>query len=114
MSVMAAKRHELLSDIADHAAHVMREHGVPADVAEQAGASIADHLSNTWAGSTVCFPMDYYFKLTKRDLQILSEFNGRNHYQLAHKYGLTENAVYKLLKRTQQRKFERDQYRLDF
>ncbi len=112
-SAMAEKRHELLSDIADHAAHVLREHGVPGEVAEQAGSAVADHLSVAWAGATVCFPKDYRYKLTKRDLQILSEFNGRNHHALAMKYSLTENAVYKLLKRVQDRKFDRDQGKLD-
>jgi Mor family transcriptional regulator len=110
---MADKRHELLSDIADHAAHVMREHGVPADVAEQAGAAVADHLCDAWAGSTVCFPKDYRFKITQRDLKILAEFNGRNHHELAKRWGLTENAIYKLLKRIQERKFDRDQGKLD-
>ncbi|WP_238174978.1 Mor transcription activator family protein [Pseudomonas aeruginosa] len=49
----------------------------------------------------------------KRDLQILSEFNGRNHHALARKYGLTPSSIYKLLKRIQDRKFERDQGKLD-
>lgn len=112
-SAMAEKRHELLSDIADHVAHVLQEHGVLGEVAEQAGSAVADHLSVAWAGATVCFPKDHRYKLTKRDLQILSEFNGRNHHALALKYSLTENAIYKLLKRVQDRKFDRDQGKLD-
>ena len=112
-SAMAEKRHELLSDIAAHIEHTLIEHNIEAGVAEQAGSAAADHLSVAWAGCTVCFPKDHRFKLTKRDLQILSEFNGRNHHALALKYNLTENAVYKLLKRVQDRKFDRDQGKLD-
>lgn len=112
-SAMADKRHAILGDIADNAERVMREHGVPADVAEQAGAAIADHLSNSWAGITVYFPMDYHYKIAQRDLQILAEFNGHNHRQLAQRYKLNENAIYRLLKRTQERKFDREQGKLD-
>ena len=112
-SAMAEKRHELLSDIADHIAKTLTDHQVPEDLAEQAGAAAADHLSVAWAGSTVCFPKDHRYKLTKRDLRILAEFNGRNHHALAQKWDLTENAIYKLLKRVQDRKFDRDQGKLD-
>lgn len=113
VSAMADKRHELLSDIADHAASILRDHGVNADIADQAGAAVAEHLSVAWAGSTVCFPKDHHYKLTKRDLEILSKFNGRNHRYLSLQYDLTENAIYRLLKRVQDRKFQRDQGTLD-
>ena len=112
-SAMAEKRHELLADIADHVSHVLQEHNIDPAVAEQAGSAVANHLSEAWAGSTVCFPKDYLFKLTKRDLEILSKFNGRNHRVLAQEYDLTENAVYRLLKRIQDRKFDREQGKLD-
>lgn len=110
---MAEKRHELLSDIADHVAFVLRDHGIDSAIAEQAGAAVVDHLCTTWAGSLVNFPKDYRWKLTQRDLEILSKFRGNNHHALAVEYGMTENGIYKLLKRVQDRKFDRDQHRLD-
>ncbi len=113
-TAMAEKRHELLSDIADHVAAVVAEHGVDAAIAEQAGAAVVEHLSNTWAGSCVTFPKDFRWRITQRDLEILGKFNGRNHHALAVEYDMTENAIYKLLKRTQDRKFDRDQHRIDF
>ncbi|WP_277600858.1 Mor transcription activator family protein, partial [Pseudomonas aeruginosa] len=67
----------------------------------------------TPSGATLYIPSDYRHQVTKRDLQILSEFNGRNHHALARKYGLTPSSIYKLLKRIQDRKFERDQGKLD-
>ncbi|EOT4840696.1 Mor transcription activator-like protein, partial [Pseudomonas aeruginosa] len=75
--------------------------------------AVADHLANQWRGATLYIPSDYRHQVTKRDLQILSEFNGRNHHALARKYGLTPSSIYKLLKRIQDRKFERDQGKLD-
>lgn len=112
-SAMADKRHELLSDIADHVAEVLKEHGIESDITEQAGNAVADHLSQTWAGSTICIPKDHRFKLSKRDLVILSKFKGNNHHALSVEYNLTENAIYKLLKRVQDRKFDREQGKLD-
>ena len=112
-SAMADKRHELLDSIVAHCAQILEEHGIEEELARQAGNSLANHLSEIWAGSTVCFPKDYFYKLTKRDLEILGKFNGRNHHVLAQEYGLTENAIYRLLKRIQDRKFDRDQGKLD-
>ena len=112
-SPMAEKRHELLSDIQDHVAFVVQEHGIAAEVAEQAGAAVVNHLCEIWAGSHVTFPKDYRWRLTQRDLEILSKFRGNNHHALAVEYNMTENAIYKLLKRIQDRKFDREQGKLD-
>lgn len=112
-SAMADKRHDLLDSVVAHCARILVEHGIDEELAQQAGNSLANHLSEIWAGSTVCFPKDHFYKLTKRDLEILSKFNGRNHHVLAMEYGLTENAIYRLLKRIQERKFDRDQGKLD-
>lgn len=112
-SAMPDKRHEFLSEIAAHVALVLQEHGVAQAIAEQAGAAVVDHLSTTWAGSAITIPKDFRWKLTQRDLEILSKFRGNNHHALAVEYDMTENAIYKLLKRIQDRKFDRDQHRLD-
>ena len=92
--------------------HPFHEH--LAKIAEQAGAAVVEHLSNTWAGSCLTFPKDFRWRITQRDLEILGKFNGRNHHALAVEYDMTENAIYKLLKRTQDRKFDRDQHKIDF
>lgn len=113
-SAMGEKRHELLADIAAHVAQVLLEHKIDTELADQIGTSVSNHLSEAWAGSTITIPKDHLFKLSKRDLEILSKFNGRNHRRLGLEYGLTENAIYRLLKRVQDRKFDRDQGKLDF
>ncbi|WP_275629846.1 Mor transcription activator family protein [Pseudomonas sp. 273] len=92
---------------------ILAEHGIATDLAEQVGHALADHIANQWRGTTLYIPSDYRHQITKRDLQILAEFNGRNHHALARKYGLVPSTIYKLLKRTQDRKFERDQGKLD-
>ncbi len=112
-TAMAEKRHELLQDIADHVALVLEEHCIGKAVAAQAGSAVVAHLSSMWAGSHITIPKDFRWKLTQRDLEILSKFRGNNHHALAVEYGMTENAIYKLVKRTQDRKFARDQHALD-
>lgn len=114
MTTLAEVRHELLKDIADYIAMTLEEHSIDQAVAAQAAAAAVDHLCQVWAGATLYIPMDYHFKLTQRDLEILSKFKGNNHHFLAQQYKLTPNAIYKLLKRIQDRKFERQQGKLDF
>lgn len=111
-SIMAEKRHELLSGVEAHVALKLQELGIEKEAAEELGIEVANHLSDLWAGSTISIPKDYQFKLTARDLEILGKFNGRNHHALALEYKLTENAVYRLLKRIQDRKFDYSQHKL--
>ncbi|MCP5012620.1 MAG: Mor transcription activator-like protein [Aestuariibacter sp.] len=110
---MEDKRHELLSDIADNVALILLEHSITPEVAEQVGCAVADHLSVTWAGSTICIPKDHRYRISQRDQEILSKFRGNNIHALAVEYHLTENAIYKLLKRVQERIFHEKQGRLD-
>lgn len=112
VSRMEAARHELLSDVADHAAATLRDYGIATDVAEQAGAAIANTLAEHWGGQLISIPKDYHFKLAKRDLRIYGEFNGINHAQLARKYNLTVRGIYKLVERVRRREVERRQAEL--
>lgn len=96
---MEAKRAELLGDLAAHACQLLQDYGVAADLAEQAGSAIADHMADHWGGQIVTFPKDYAFRLAKRDLEILAAFTGNNHAELAKKYDMTERGIRKLLAR---------------
>lgn len=86
-SRMEPMRNKLLSDVAAQAANIIKEHGIEADVAEQAGIAIADHLAEHWGGQLINFPKDYLFKLAERDLRIYNEFAGHNHGALASSTG---------------------------
>lgn len=96
-------RNELLSDVAAHAAVVLQDHGVADDVADQAGAAIADHLASHWGGQVLTVPKDYAFRLALRDQMILEEFNGTNLPELAKRYDMTERGIRKLLARAHKR-----------
>ncbi|MCO1335328.1 hypothetical protein MO867_13400 [Microbulbifer sp. OS29] len=96
---MESRRHELLEEIHAHAREVLTQHGVDSDIADQAGCAIADHLATTWGGQIVTVPKDYHYRVASRDAQIYEEFNGRNHSQLARKYGMTVRGIYKVISR---------------
>lgn len=52
------------------------------------------------------------FELSQRDRQILAEFNGRNHDELARKWDLTPRQIYAILAVRVREEFERRQGRL--
>src|SRR5690554_8149195 len=111
-SAMGEKRHELLADIAAHVAQVLLEHKIDTELADQIGTSVSNHLSEAWAGSTITIPKDHLFKLSKRDLEFLSKFNGRNNRRLGLEYGLTVHAIYWLLICIQVRSFDHKQIKI--
>jgi len=111
-SRMEFKRHELLADMVAHSINVLMDHGISAEIAEQAALALADHMAENWGGQTVCFPKDYFYKLAKRDLLIYAEFNGNNYDVLARKYQMTDRGMRKLLDRVHQREMGRRQPRL--
>jgi len=99
---MDAKRHELYADIRAHISSVLAQHHIPADAADQAAVAVVNHLAEHWGGSTFSFPKDVAYIISKRDLDIWHKFRGNNHRTLALEYGLSENAIYKIVKRMQQ------------
>lgn len=101
-------RNELLSDVAAHAATVLQDHGVDGEVADQAGAAIADHLADHWGGQLITVPKDYAYRLALRDQAILAEFDGANLPDLARRYNMTDRGIRKLLARAHKR--QRDLY----
>lgn len=101
-------RNALLTDVAAGAAVVMQDHGIAVEVAEQAGAAIADLLADNWGGQIVTVPKDHAFRLAIRDQEILAAFDGTNLQELAKRYDMTERGVRKLLVRAHKR--QRDLY----
>ena len=55
-------------------------------------------MATHWGGQNIYFPMGLSYILSKRDRQIYAEFNGNNHSELARKYGISLQWVYKLIK----------------
>jgi len=106
VSRMKVLRHELLRDLADQANSLLSDYGVSTDVAEQVGCALADHLAQHWGGQLINFPKDACFKVAQRDLDIWTEFNGRNHPYLAQKYNLSQRAIYDIVRRMKRQAME--------
>lgn len=95
----AIKRHEFLSDTEAHARKVLLDHGIDADVSDQAAVAIADHLSEHWRGQVIVIPADYRYKVSQRDIYLYTHVYKGDVSALAAATGMTESGVYKMLKR---------------
>lgn len=107
---------ELLQDLADNVKAILMEIvEMPADKADQVGMEIANRMSDNWRGQIIYFPAGLSAKIHTRDLQIWDEFTGNNHSQLAKKYEVSLQWVYKIVKtmremdRSQSELFEKNE-----
>lgn len=104
MSEMEARRAELYADVAAHAAATARELGMASDQAEHLGAAVADALAENWRGQTLSFPIDTAYRLSQREIQILTAHQGgASVSRLAREHKMTEAGLRKLLRRATMR-----------
>jgi DNA-binding CsgD family transcriptional regulator len=97
---METLRAELLADIEAHAAELLRDLGVPAALAEQAGCALADHLAENWGGQVFTMPKDHAYKLSRREREILElRAKGVPVEELARRFGMGVRGMRKLLAR---------------
>ncbi len=105
-----SKGPELLVDLAQHAAAALVEMAsLDRDKADQLGREIADRMAAHWGGQNIYFPMGLSLKLSQRDQQIYDEFNGTNHSDLARKYGVSLQWIYRIVKAVRQEEIARRQ-----
>lgn len=94
-----SKGPELLVDLALQCAEALKEClSLAPEAAEQVGREIADRMASHWGGQNIYFPMGLSYRLSQRDRQIYDEFNGHNHSELARKYGVSLQWIYKIIK----------------
>lgn len=101
---MTVRRHELLVDVADRAMAILKRYGMDIHRAQDAADAIVDDLADNWGGQYITVPKDMKYRHAKRCQAIADAFNGSNHSELATQYGLSVNAIYKVLKRAQANK----------
>lgn len=68
------------------------------DIADCIGLENFKNLVRTFGGSTISIKVAKNIALDYRNKQICSEFNGGNYKQLARKYNLSENSVYRIIR----------------
>lgn len=98
---MVIRRHEILVDVADRTFEILKRFGLNDDDAQAAADCVVDDLSDNWGGQCITVPRDMNYRNAKRRQAIVDGFNGFNHSELAKEFGLTTNAVYKILRRAQ-------------
>jgi Mor family transcriptional regulator len=89
---------ELLTDLAERiTTHLITQH-VPEDGARQIGDEIAVEMAAYWGGQLIYFPKGKFVILSKRDRLIFCEFTGRNQKELARKFDVSEQHIYRIIK----------------
>lgn len=99
-NTMAMRRHELLADVESRVLDAALELGVDRPQAQHLGAAVADMLTEQWAGQQITFPMNGYYGLSPRELEIVTRHSqGARVFELARQFCMSERGVRKLLKR---------------
>lgn len=89
---------ELLADLAERIATHLIEHQIQEEGARAIGDEIAVEMAAYWGGQLIYFPKGKFLILSKRDRQIYAEFNGHNVKELARKYDVSEQHIYRIIK----------------
>ena len=112
-SQFRSKGPELLVELAQHTADTVREIiEIESALADQIGEAVANRMMQVWGGQNVYFPMGMVWKVSQRDRDIFQEFNGRNHHELARKFGVSVQWVYSVVKRVRKEELDRIQGKL--
>lgn len=98
------KRNEFLDDLSTYLERALVGLGLGENMAAAAGEMVTDDVAAWWGGQNICIPRDHHRKLSERNLRILSEFNGKNHSDLARKYDLTVSSIYKLISKSKKQR----------
>lgn len=96
---LRSKGPELLLDLASHvAAQVKALCGVSQETADAVGLAVADFMSGHWGGQLLYFPKGMARKLSARDMEIYTRFNGSNHADLARENDVSLQHIYRIIK----------------
>ncbi|TNG91338.1 transcriptional regulator [Pasteurellaceae bacterium USgator11] len=107
------KAPDLLADLAKYTVSAVRELAdIDNDTAENIGMIVAMKTGHNWGGLNVYVPKSMTLFACEREKQIYNEFTGNNHPQLAKKYGLSIQWIYKIVKRVQKEEINKRQFQL--
>lgn len=98
-SAMAHVRHEFLSDIVAHITQILTDNNIDKAMAQPIALDVVNHLANHWGGQNISFPKDFIYQVAERDLLIFQEANRDNIHDVARRYGISVNAVYRAINR---------------
>lgn len=105
-----SKGPELLHDLWQHVSVALQELiELDKERANHVANEIANRMAAHWGGQLIYFPIGTAIKLSARDLAIWNDFNGKNHSDLARKYGVSLQWIYKIVKAMRQEDLARRQ-----
>lgn len=89
----------LLQDLSDKLAESAHSRlGIDKDTAEKFAKEAAIRLAGDWGGQLIYIPMDLAGRLISRNEVLYREFTGGNASELAFKYQLSVQQVYRIIK----------------
>ncbi len=101
---------ELLNDIHTHTADVLeKESQITQGQSRKIARHIVDRFRQAFGGQLIYFPKGTQCDISERDEHLYAEFNGNNQKELAKKYGVTIQQVYKRLRLISERQKENQQ-----
>lgn len=110
MTDFRSKGPELLIDLTEHIAIALAELvSMESAKAQHVAKEVSDRMAAHWGGQNIYFPMGQSIKLSRRDRQIYDDFNGSNHSDLARKYGVSLQWIYKIVKAVRKEEIARRQ-----
>lgn len=90
---------ELVADLEDQAvACLMSVLPMDRQKAVEVSKKLTYHLTRNWGGQLIYFPKNHAGRITERDMQVYRDFNGKNHAELAVRYDLTVQHIYRIVK----------------
>lgn len=91
---------QVLAEIAVEVTRMLMSRGEEETGAMEFGFELAEYIRRQWSGSAIYIPRGRNFTLSKRDEEILLEFNGKNKRELCLKHSITECRLYQIVKAT--------------
>lgn len=104
------RANDILSDSLNPIAELLQELlGIPSEKAEILATEIIILLAGLWGGQLAYFPKSPVVIISQRNQQLYDDCTGRNYPEVAAKYGLSTQAVYRIVKRIRAAIIARDQ-----
>lgn len=89
---------ELMQDLSAKLKALAVEFGMPDRKAHDFAQEAAGQVADDWGGQLIYVPMELVGRNSMRNARMYAEFTGDNHGQLASRYGLSVQAVYRIIK----------------
>jgi Mor family transcriptional regulator len=92
----------------------LQNNGVSKEIAAKISQSTVDNLRKSYGGEHIYFPKGKELDAILKHHEIYKHWNGHNQVQLAKEFNMTVPAVYRILKKAQDKQTDKSQTKLAF